>query len=108
MPALRFRGQCLLAHLFRTANFAAENRYLAYGIAIAIFVFATIVRALLDPYVLPPAPFFTYYTAILLTAFFCGLWPAVLSIAISGVTAWYLFLPPRGSFEVSSHAAVAL
>jgi two-component sensor histidine kinase len=101
-------GWCLLAHIFRTANFAAESRLLAFGIAIAIFVIATILRIVLDPYVLPPAPFFTYYTAILLTAFFCGLWPAVFSIVISGVTAWYCFLPPRGTFEVSSHATVAL
>jgi two-component sensor histidine kinase len=101
-------GAMLLAHLFRTANFAAENRFLAYAIAIAIFVIATILRIVLDPYVLPPAPFFTYYPAVLLTAFFCGLWPAVFSIAISGVTAWYFFLPPRGTFEAGSHAAVAL
>jgi two-component sensor histidine kinase len=98
----------LLAHVFRTANFAAGNRFLAYGIAVAIFIIATILRIVLDPYVLPPAPFFTYYPAILLTAFFCGLWPAVFSIVISGITAWYQFLPPRASFEVSSHAAVAL
>jgi two-component sensor histidine kinase len=98
----------LLAHVFRTANFAAGNCFLAYGIAAAIFVIATVLRIVLDPYVLPPAPFFTYYPAVLLTAFFCGLWPAVLSIGTSGITAWYLFLPPRGSFDVSSHSAVVL
>ena len=98
----------MLAHVFRTANFAAGNRLLAYGIAAAIFVVATILRIVLDPYVLPPAPFFTYYPAVLLTAFFCGLWPAVFSIFISGIAAWYQFLPPPRSFEVSSHAAVAL
>jgi len=105
---LRLGGRYLLAHIFRTANFAAENRFLAYAIAIAIFVVASVLRTVIDPYVLPPAPFVTYYPAVLLTAFFCGLWPAVLSIVISGVTAWYFFLPPRGTFEVSSHAAVAL
>jgi len=95
-------------HLLRIANFTSENRLLAYGIAIAIFVIATILRIVLDPFILPPAPFFTYYTAVLLTAFFCGLWPALFAVAISGITAWYLFLPPRGSFEVSPHAAIAL
>src|SRR5262249_46156363 len=76
--------------------------------AIAIFAIATVLRFVLDPFILPPAPFFTYYTAVLLTAFFCGLWPALFAVAISGITASYLFLPPRGSFEVSPHAAIAL
>ena len=75
----------MLAHVFRAANFASENRLLAYGIAIAIFVIATILRVVLDPYVLPPAPFVTYYPAVLLTAFLCGLWPAVFTIVISGI-----------------------
>jgi two-component sensor histidine kinase len=95
-------------HLFRIASFAVENRLLAYGIAIAIFVIATILRIVLDPFILPPAPFFTYYTAVLLTAFLCGLWPAIFAVAISGITAWYFFLPPRGTFETSPHAAIAL
>ena len=94
-------------HLFRLANFAADNLLLAYGITTALFVIATIIRIILSPFILSPAPFFTYYPAVLLTAFFCGLWPAIFAIAISGVTAWYLFLPPRG-FELNSHAAVAM
>jgi two-component sensor histidine kinase len=94
-------------HLFTAANFAGGDKVMAYGMTVAIFVVATVMRYVLDPYVLPPAPFFTYYPAVLLTAFFCGLWPAVFSVAISGVTAWYLFLPPRG-FDLTPHAAVAL
>ena len=95
-------------HLLRVANFAAENPILACGLTIAIFVIATIIRIVLDPYILPPAPFFTYYVAVLLTAFFCGLWPALFAIAISGITALYLFLPPRWSFETSVQGAIAL
>src|SRR5262245_39275821 len=95
-------------HLLRAANFPFENRFLAYGTAIAIFIIATILRIVLDPFVLPPAPFFTYYTAVLLTAFFCGVWPAVFAVAISGIAAWYFFLPPRGSFEIRSLASLAL
>jgi two-component sensor histidine kinase len=104
----RFLQRTRKFHLLSIANFTTENRLLAYGIAIAIFLIATILRIVLDPFILPPAPFFTYYTAVLLTAFFCGPWPALFAVAISGITAWYLFLPPRGSFEVSPHAAIAL
>ena len=95
-------------NFFRIANFTAENHFLAYGITIAIFIIATIIRFALDPYVLPPAPFFTYYPAVLLTAFFCGLWPALFVVGISGLTAYYFILPPRGSFEIGPHAAIAL
>src|SRR5215831_3445305 len=95
-------------NFFRIANFTAENHFLAYGITIAIFIIATIIRFALDPYVLPPAPFFTYYPAVLLTAFFCGLWPALFAVGISGLTAYYFILPPRGSFEIGPHAAIAV
>jgi K+-sensing histidine kinase KdpD len=101
-------GNGAQAQILTAANFAARNTFLAYGLAIVIFIVATVARITLDPYVLPPAPFFTYYPAVLLTAFFCGLWPALVSVAVSGITAWYLFLPARGSFEMTSHAAVAL
>ena len=94
-------------HLFRAGKFPIKNRFLAYGITLAILVIATIIRTVLDPFVLPPAPFFTYYPAVLFTALFCGLRPALFAVAISGITAWYLFLPPRG-FELTSHATIAL
>jgi two-component system, sensor histidine kinase PdtaS len=64
-------------HFFKMANFAGDSQPLAYGLAITIFLFATILRIALDPFILPPAPFFTYYPTVLLVAFFCGLWPAI-------------------------------
>ena len=95
-------------HLLRIANFTVESRPLAYGMAIAIFAIATVLRFVLDPFILPPAPFFTYYTAVLFTAFFCGMWPAIFAVVISGVTALYFFVPPRGTFEATPHGVIAL
>jgi two-component sensor histidine kinase len=95
-------------HLLRIADFTVESRPLAYGIAIAIFAIATVLRFALDPFILPPAPFFTYYTAVLLTAFFCGMCPAIFAVVISGVTALYFFVPPRGTFEATPHGVIAL
>src|SRR5262249_9509557 len=90
------------------ADFTVESRPLAYGITIAIFATATVLRFALDPFILPPAPFFTYYTAVLLTAFFCGMWPAIFAVVISGVTALYFFVPPPGTFEATPHGVIAL
>src|SRR5262249_54634154 len=39
---------------------------------------------------------------------FCGLWPAIFAVAISGITALYFFVTPRGTFEASPHGIIAL
>ena len=77
--------------LFKLANLTSRNPYVAYTIAISAVVLATLIRFGIDAHIVPPAPFITYYPAIILVAFFCGLGPAVLAGWLSGVIAWYVF-----------------
>ena len=48
---------------------------------------------------LPPGfPFLTFFPAVIVTTFLCGLWPGTAVAVASGLVAWYLFVPPFGSF----------
>jgi len=94
-------------HFIRAANFTAENPFLAYGIAIAIFAIATV----FDLHLIHL--FCRQRVLHLLHCRFayrlhCGLWPAIFAVAISGITALYFFVPPRGTFEAGPHGIIAL
>jgi K+-sensing histidine kinase KdpD len=52
-------------------------------------------------------PFILYYPAIVIAAWFGGLWPGILSTVLGGLIAWYVFIPPTYSFVVSNFAAPA-
>src|SRR5262249_35585012 len=94
--------------LSKLANLAGRDPYVAYTIAIGSVVLATFVRFGIDPYIVPPAPFATYYPAIILAAFFCGLGPAIATVLLSGLVAWYVFLPPNYSFALDKPQAATL
>lgn len=71
-----------------------------YGIALGIFVAATLVRMAIDPVVGDLHPFVTYNFAIILTAWYCGVAPSVVSLLLGLMAAAYFFATPRGSVFV--------
>jgi two-component sensor histidine kinase len=48
------------------------------------------------------APFTTYTLAIIVVALVCGFWPGMMAVVLSGLTGWFLFLPPALSFALST------
>ncbi|UHC17276.1 DUF4118 domain-containing protein [Methylobacterium currus] len=59
--------------------------------------------------VLPPGfPYLTFFPAVILTTFFCGLRAGITCATLSGLSAWYFFLPPTTGFVVSAQSALAL
>ncbi|MGE7417880.1 sensor histidine kinase [Methylobacterium tarhaniae] len=59
--------------------------------------------------VLPPGfPYLTFFPAVILTTFFCGLRPGITCAVLSGLSAWYFFLPPSDGFIVSAQSGLAL
>jgi len=55
---------------------------------------------LLDPVVGEMHPFVTYIYAIIFSAWYCGLGPALLSLVLGFLCAAYFFAYPRGSIAV--------
>lgn len=92
----------------RLANAAGKNPYFAYGIGVIAVVIATLIRISLEGHILPGTPFITFFPTVVITTFFCGLWPGVLALVLSTAAAWYFFLPPIYSLAVNVDAAIAL
>jgi diguanylate cyclase (GGDEF)-like protein len=75
-----------------------------YLIAAAAVLCALAVRA-----VLPAGlPFITFYPAVIVTAYFCGLGPALFAAMLSGAVAWFVVLPSNLPATGPSSATVAL
>jgi PAS domain S-box-containing protein len=73
-------------------------RYAHAVIAVAI---ATAVRFALDPYLGDKNPYFVYGVAIAWNAWFHGLAPGFLALALSALADDYFFVVPRGSLAIA-------
>ena len=85
-----------------------NKRNWGVGFAVTAFLGAFALRYALDDWLPPGVPFITFFPAVILAAFFAGLWPTVLLTFLSALTAWYFFLPPVQSFDLHAAAAFAL
>ena len=75
-----------------------RNLIQRYGCAVAGVALAIATRLLLDPYLGFAYPFATLFVAILVTAWYGGLGPALTAVVLGGLSAVYFVLPPRGVF----------
>jgi two-component sensor histidine kinase len=91
------------------AELATRSRSPAFcwSFALAAFLAAVVVRAALHD-ALPGLPFVTFFPAVIVTTFLCGLWPGIATAIVSCLAAWYLFLPPLRSFALEPSGALAL
>ena len=71
---------------------------LRYGFAVAGIALATWVRVLLDPVLGDQSPFPTLLFAVLLTAWYGGVRPALVAVIVGVFSADYFLVLPRGSF----------
>jgi two-component system, sensor histidine kinase PdtaS len=81
---------------------------LAYAFAVSIFSVALLVRFAVDDLLPPGFPYATFFPAIIITAFLCGTGPGIVTAVLSGIAAWYLFIPPFNSFALTSASGLAL
>ncbi len=77
-------------------------------IALGATAAAFALRHALDAVLPPGFPFLTFFPAVILTAFFCGLRPGITCAVLSGLCAWYFFLVPQESFVLDGSTALAL
>lgn len=64
-----------------------------YALAVAIFIAALVLRFLIFP-IEAGFPFVTFYLAIVVSLYLCGTWPGALTVALSAVAAYSIFVPP--------------
>jgi len=73
---------------------------LRYGCAFVSVAVAILLRRMLDPLLGAQFPFALVLFAVMLTAWFGGLWPALTGVCFGGLAADYFLLDPRGRFAL--------
>ncbi|MDX6694637.1 MAG: hypothetical protein QOF02_2240 [Blastocatellia bacterium] len=74
-----------------------------YGFAVASVVVATAARLALNPALGDTnVPYITYFLAVILTAWACGLRPALLSVLLGALAAAYFFVAPTFSLFIGA------
>jgi PAS domain S-box-containing protein len=85
----------------RESRELARSALLRYGVAVVSIALATWVRLLLDPVLGNQIPYPTLLFAVLVTAWYGGVWPALLTVVIGVFSADYFLVLPRGSFGLT-------
>ncbi len=85
-----------------------ERRWLADACGLAMFVFAVALRFAVDDVLPPGFPFLTFFPAVILSTFFCGLRPGILCAVLSTLAAWFFFIGPLTGMQLNGQALLAL
>lgn len=71
-----------------------------YGLAILAAILALVLRQLLEPFLGNSNPYHTVWAAVVFAAWYCGLWPSVVTTLLSWAGIWYWFLTPVHGFTL--------
>jgi len=92
----------------RLGDLFRENPFMGWALALGACALALAVRWGLAGVLPPGFPFLTFFPAVIFTAFVAGTGPGVLCAMLSGLAAWYFFIPPFDSFALSAASGWAL
>ena len=103
LPPMMFYFSEKLQSLSSSLKKIGKSRPGRYLIALCFFSAALWARFALGD-VLPSKgfPFLTFFPAVILSAYFVGLWPGVMVSLLSIFSAWYFFIEPSGSIAQTS------
>ncbi|MBY6263895.1 DUF4118 domain-containing protein [Azospirillum sp. 412522] len=79
-----------------------------YGMAVLSAAAALLLRLAVDGTMSSGFPFLTFFPAVILTTFMAGRGPGVAAAVLSGLAAWYFFIPPYETFVLNASVALAL
>ncbi|HEX5736197.1 MAG TPA: PAS domain S-box protein [Blastocatellia bacterium] len=77
-----------------------------YGVALLSVAIATVMRMALNPLLGGRTTFITYFLALVVTAWYGGLMPALVVVALGAVFSAFFFLPPENSLLVTDPGAL--
>ena len=72
--------------LMELAEYLRGRREESYGLALLIFGAAVVLRVVLDAVIADRLPFITFFPAVLLATYLCGLWPGSMILVLSAFT----------------------
>lgn len=82
--------------------------WLGYVAALCLSLLALLVRFAINPYTPAGFPYLTFFPAVVIASFLFGRGPGIFAAIISGLAAWYFFIPPFGSFALGGGTLIAL
>lgn len=85
-----------------------RGRIARYAVGIGLFALGLAVRMATDHLFPPGFPFLTFFPAVIVATFLAGRGPGIVCALLSGLAAWYFFVPPLNSFAVTSGGATAM
>src|SRR5258708_24898002 len=86
--------------LKQTGRFRSRPAWLRYSAAIAAAFLAAFLRLAMGPAAGHAAPYLSFFAFVILSAWYGGLGPGLVTTALSAVLAVYFFLPRPISVEV--------
>src|ERR1051326_1758573 len=89
---------------FQPTNPSAAQRY---ALAVLAAVLALVLREVLSGWLGTTNPYHTVWAAVVLSAWYCGLWPAIVTTFLSLIGVCSFFVPPVHSFHLA-HAEAAI
>ncbi len=95
-------------HFLVRLPLSADRPALAYGLSILLAVVGLAVRIVADPLLPPGYPFVTFFPAVIVASFLFGRGPGTATALLSGLFAWYFFVPPAGQVKFSGGVAMAM
>lgn len=78
---------------------------LSWTIALGLFTGSVAIRVAFDPF-LAGMKFLTFWPAIALSTLICGWRQGTMVAILSGLTAWYFFIEPYGSFAIKDKSTL--
>src|SRR6202158_5567374 len=73
-----------------------------YGAAFSAAIAALLLYKLLTPILDGQNPYHTAWAAVVFSAWYCGVGPAVVTVLLDLLGIWYWFLPPVGTFQLAN------
>jgi signal transduction histidine kinase len=80
--------------------------WLRYALALLATVAALLLRLALNPFLGPYQPYITLFPAVAFSAWYCGIGPSILSVALTLIGTQFWLLTPPYSFPAFSRAQV--
>lgn len=93
---------------FRIAGWLRGRPAWGYALALALTLWALILRMAVDAQLPPGFPFLTFFPAIVISAYVAGRGPGVVALLLSLAGVWYFLLEPRHTLALGPGQAMAL
>lgn len=101
-------GLSIARRLLALSHEVRSRRWQVVAVATGLWALAFAARLMSDELLPEGFPYITFFPAVLISGFLGGLACGAICAALSGLTAWYVFIAPSMSFAVSPAVIVAL